>query len=147
MAEVKLNNLLRLYRLRSKFDAVILAVHACLVERGFRCINSGEEVRLYCSRYTKSWKTRTLKLQKIFVVVIQRHFCVKLKTNVPLGLIDHSLIFNEVSNSVLRYFHRGMHTKNVISERLFLQTGMVLTMFMLFSTEGATWVLFSFLKP
>lgn len=49
MAEVKLNNLLRLYRLRSKFDAVILAVHACLVERGFRCINSGEEVRLYCS--------------------------------------------------------------------------------------------------
>lgn len=45
MAEVKLNNLLRLYRLRSKFDAVILAVHACLAERGFRCINSGEEVR------------------------------------------------------------------------------------------------------
>ena len=49
MAEVKVNNLLRLYRLRSKFDAVILAVHACLVERGFRCINSGEEVRLFCS--------------------------------------------------------------------------------------------------
>ncbi|KAJ7321804.1 Proteasome inhibitor PI31 subunit [Desmophyllum pertusum] len=43
MAEVKLKNLLRLYKLRSKFDAVILAVHACLVERGFRCINSGEE--------------------------------------------------------------------------------------------------------
>lgn len=43
MAEVKLKNLLRLYKPRSKFDAVILAVHACLVERGFRCINSGEE--------------------------------------------------------------------------------------------------------
>ena len=45
MAEVKLKNLLRLYKLRNKFDAVVLAVHACLVERGFRCINSGEEVR------------------------------------------------------------------------------------------------------
>jgi len=32
-----------LYKLRNKFDAVILAVHACLVEGGFRCINSGEE--------------------------------------------------------------------------------------------------------
>lgn len=65
MAEVKLNNLLRLYRLRSKFDAVILAVHACLAERGFRCINSGEEVRWYCSIIRKtavqnaSWKTPT----------------------------------------------------------------------------------------
>lgn len=44
MAEVKVQNLLRLYKLRDKFDAVILAVHACLVEREFRCINSGEEV-------------------------------------------------------------------------------------------------------
>ncbi|CAH3158291.1 unnamed protein product [Pocillopora meandrina] len=43
MAEVKVQNLLRLYKLRDKFDAVILAVHACLVEREFRCINSGEE--------------------------------------------------------------------------------------------------------
>lgn len=43
MAEVKLKNLLRLCKLRDKFDAVILALHACLVERGFRCINSGEE--------------------------------------------------------------------------------------------------------
>lgn len=47
MAEVKLKNLLRLYKPRSKFDAVILAVHACLVERGFRCINSGEEVKYF----------------------------------------------------------------------------------------------------
>ncbi|XP_029206287.2 proteasome inhibitor PI31 subunit-like [Acropora millepora] len=43
MAEVKLKNLLRLSRPRNKFDAVILAVHSCLAERGFRCINSGEE--------------------------------------------------------------------------------------------------------
>ena len=47
MAEVKLRNLFRLSKPRNKFDSVILAVHACLVERGFRCINSGEEVRLY----------------------------------------------------------------------------------------------------
>ena len=45
MAEVKLKNLLRLSRPRNKFDAVILAVHSCLAEKGFRCINSGEEVR------------------------------------------------------------------------------------------------------
>lgn len=43
MAEVKLRNLFRLSKPRNKFDSVILAVHACLVERGFRCINSGEE--------------------------------------------------------------------------------------------------------
>lgn len=47
MAELKVRNLLRLYKLRDKFDVVILAVHACLIERGFRCINSGEEVRYF----------------------------------------------------------------------------------------------------
>ena len=51
MAEVKLKNLLRLYKLRDKFDAVILALHACLVERGFRCINSGEEVSTHLAEY------------------------------------------------------------------------------------------------
>ena len=51
MAEAKVKNLLRLSRPRNKFDAVILAVHSCLAERGFRCINSGEEVRyLRCSQ-------------------------------------------------------------------------------------------------
>lgn len=44
MAEVKVRNLLRLSRLRDKYDAVILATHACLVERGYRCIGCGEEV-------------------------------------------------------------------------------------------------------
>ena len=51
MAEVKLKNLLRLCKLRDKFDAVILALHACLVERGFRCINSGEEVSTHLAEY------------------------------------------------------------------------------------------------
>jgi hypothetical protein len=44
MAEGKVRNLLRLSTLRDKYDAVILAIHACLVEKGFRCIGSGEEV-------------------------------------------------------------------------------------------------------
>lgn len=44
MAEGKVRNLLRLSSLRDKYDALTLAIHACLVEKGFRCIGCGEEV-------------------------------------------------------------------------------------------------------
>ncbi|KXJ20527.1 hypothetical protein AC249_AIPGENE7335 [Exaiptasia diaphana] len=43
MAEGKVKNLLRLSTLRDKYDALTLAIHACLVEKGFRCIGCGEE--------------------------------------------------------------------------------------------------------
>lgn len=64
MAEVKLKNLLRLYKLRNKFDAVILAVHSCLVERGFRCINSGEEVSYHI--YVDNDKNKSIQSKLVF---------------------------------------------------------------------------------
>lgn len=147
MAEVKLNNLLRLYRLRSKFDAVILAVHACLVERGFRCINSGEEVRLYCS--TIQW-TAAQKHELENAQVAKMLSSLLCQTQDKLTTMTNWAYFNLQWGFKLYFtffFHRGMHSKNVISERLFHQTGIGLTMFMLFSTGEETWVLFSFLKP
>lgn len=48
MAEAKVKNLLRMYRVKDKFDAVILAVHACLTEKGFCCVGSGE-VWYFCA--------------------------------------------------------------------------------------------------
>lgn len=65
MAEVKLKNLLRLYKLRDKFDAVILALHACLVERGFRCINSGEEVSTHLAEYMLCKRMNSCKITVI----------------------------------------------------------------------------------
>ena len=44
MAEANVRKLLRLYKLRDKYDAVILAVHACFTEKGFSCVGSGEQV-------------------------------------------------------------------------------------------------------
>lgn len=39
-----MKNLLRLSTLRDKYDALALVIHACLVEKGFRCVGCGEEV-------------------------------------------------------------------------------------------------------
>lgn len=68
MAEVKLKRLLRLYKLRNKFDAVILAVHACLVEGGFRCINSGEEVNFWISLLHDLLLDRILHYRHFFTI-------------------------------------------------------------------------------
>ncbi|KAK3736799.1 hypothetical protein QZH41_011742 [Actinostola sp. cb2023] len=43
MAEGKVKNLLRLSTLRDKYDALTLLIHACLVEKGFRCVGCGEQ--------------------------------------------------------------------------------------------------------
>ncbi|EDO37152.1 predicted protein [Nematostella vectensis] len=43
MAEAKLRNLLKIIHLRNKYDAVVVAIHACLLDREFKCVASGNQ--------------------------------------------------------------------------------------------------------